>query len=100
MRSVDAYLNDRAEKLSGRDRLIAVHGNRFILFYVFSHIDLSKLHDSESKLTTVRKECEKLAGKCLDAITPQINKLFPDSYPGNIFKNQDRQVELLKEVET
>ncbi|WP_143046824.1 hypothetical protein [Bradyrhizobium erythrophlei] len=75
--------------------LVAVHGNRFILFYVFNHIDLNQLKRPNVDLQQHVDECERLALICLEAIIPKINELFPDSYPGNIFKNQDRQAELL-----
>jgi len=95
MTAVDAKLAERAEDLEGRERLIAVHGNRFILFCVLSEVALEKLKDPASDLNPVRAKCEQLALDTLKALIPAINKKFPDAYPGNIFKNQDRQAELL-----
>lgn len=98
MNAVDGNLEQRADKLSGRERLIAVHGNRFILFYAFEHIDLASLKEPISEFDKLKATCIKLSNACLDKITPKINLMFPDSYPGNIFKNQDRQSELLKSI--
>lgn len=98
MNVVDDLLAKRANQLTGRERLIAIHGNRFILFLVFTRIDLAALRNLNVVFDVFRTESEKLAANCLDAIIPQINQLYPDSYPGNIFKNQDRQAELLKVV--
>jgi hypothetical protein len=95
MNVVDDCLTKRASGLTGRERLVAVHGYRFILFYVFSHTDLDQLRYPISDLEKFKEQCEKLALQCLEATIPKINELFPDSYPGNIFKNQDRQGELL-----
>jgi len=78
--------------IDGRERLVAVHGNRFILFYVFNHLDLNKLKYPNVDLADYKVQCEKLALQFLEAVIPSINELFPDSYPGNIFKNQDRQL--------
>lgn len=58
MTAVDSKLADEAEALEGRERLIAVHGNRFILFCVFSRIDLDTLRDSNVDLNPVRTACE------------------------------------------
>jgi hypothetical protein len=96
MNVVDAHLAKKAEGLEGRERLIGVHGNRFILFRVFSQIDLNDLRNPGFDIEPVKAICEKLALIALSAIIPAINKNFPDSYPGNVFKNQDRQAELLK----
>jgi hypothetical protein len=56
------------------------------------------LKSPEANLDEAKGQCEKLAMACLDAVTPAINKLFPDAYPGNVFKNQDRQGDLLKAI--
>jgi hypothetical protein len=97
MNVVDSLLAARAELLAGRERLIAIHGNRFVLYYVFNHLDLTKLRQ-DIEFGPIKTECEAIAEKCLGAITSKINELFPDSYPGNIFKNQDRQAELLSAI--
>lgn len=98
MTAVDAMLADEADDLEGRERLIAVHGNRFILFCVFSQIDLESLRDPNCDLKPVRTSCEAMALNVLNAVIPAINDKFPDAYPGNIFKNQDRQAELLTAI--
>jgi hypothetical protein len=98
MNEVDNWLAAHANQLTGRQRLIAIHGNRFILFYVFSLIDLEGLGKPGAALEPIKVECRKLATDCLRAITIQINLLFPDSYPGNLFKNQDRQADLLTAI--
>ena len=98
MAAVDGKLVDEANELEGRERLIAVHGNRFILFRVFSLIDLETLRDSSFDLTSMKLKCEEMAVEVLNAVIPAINEKFPDAYPGNIFKNQDRQAELLTTI--
>lgn len=98
MNAVDEVLVARAAELTGREKLIAVHANRFILFWVFQQIDLAALAAADVALEGVKVECEALALKCLDAVIGVIAVTLPDAYPGNIFKNQDRQAELLKAV--
>ncbi|WP_370691314.1 hypothetical protein [Bradyrhizobium sp.] len=98
MAVVDGKLAGEADELEGRERLIAVHGNRFILFRVFCLIDLEALKDSNFDLGSMKITCEKMAVEILNAIIPAINEKFPDAYPGNVFKNQDRQAELLAAI--
>jgi hypothetical protein len=98
MNSVDEVLAARATELTGREKLIAVHANQFILFWVFNRIDLSALMVADVALEAVKVECEGLALKCLDPVIRAIGKTLTDAYPGNIFKNQDRQAELLKAI--
>jgi hypothetical protein len=98
MTAVDARLAGQADELEGRERLIAVHGNRFILFCALSQVNLEVLKDPNCDLKPVKSKCEQLALGILKAIIPAINKKFPDAYPGNIFKNQDRQAELLTAI--
>ncbi len=59
---------------------------------------LDDLKVPDFDLDPVKAHCEKLALDILNAIIPAINKKFPDAYPGNIFKNQDRQSELLAAI--
>ena len=96
MNAVDSRLSNEAASLAGRARLTAIHGNRFILFYVFNKIDLKDAHKSGFDLLAVQSDCEKRASDCLKSLIPIVEKKYPDSYPGNIFKNQDRQAEILK----
>jgi len=98
MNSVDDQLSILANDLAGRERLVAVHGNRFILFSVFSKIDLKPLDGYVSNFSELSTNSQKYAQETLAALIPAINSLYPDSYPGNIFKNQDRQAQLLKTI--
>jgi hypothetical protein len=79
--------------MEGRDRLIPVHGNRFVLHCVFNSIDLSNIEDT-STFETKHDECAERTREALDILIEEIGKTFPDAYPGNIFKNQERQREL------
>jgi hypothetical protein len=93
MRCVDSVLDDASNKMEGRDRLIPVHGNRFVLHCVFNSIDLSNIEDT-STFETKHDECAERTREALDILIEEIGKTFPDAYPGNIFKNQERQREL------
>lgn len=91
MNAVDSELQSRAKNLVGRERLTAVHGNRFILFHVFETLRSTNPEHPEA-------EARVIADKTLDTLLGLIPERFPEAYPGNVFKNQDRQAELLKEL--
>lgn len=99
MRTVDEFLDAEAENLTGRERLTAVHGNRFVLFNVFEAFNLESLRKSDFYDEATGKRCREIASDCLHKIIPVVNTSYPDSYPGNIFKNQDRQFEILQAIQ-
>ena len=94
MNAVDDELSAVAQEHTGRDRLVAVHGNRFILFSVFEFIDLSEISHGKSD-EDVAKICADLTRTITLKLIQIISEDFSDAYPGNIFKNQERQGELL-----
>jgi len=97
MRRVDECLAETARTLTGRDKLVAVHGNRFILYYLFEILKayglFSKINYRETE-PIVRSVVEDVLGR----IIPKVAELFPDAYPGNIFKNNERQQQILTAI--
>jgi hypothetical protein len=97
MRCVDEALAELAKDLSGREKLVAVHGNRFILYYLFEQFKrdghFSEL-DFDQAQTVIRSAVETV----LNATIPVVQELFPDAYPGNVFKNNDRQQQILARI--
>lgn len=98
MRCVDEQLENAAQELNGRDRLISVHANRFILFTVFREI--SERWQNEGQMPNdLLSMVRAITSRNLKVIIPLVNDLFPDGYPGNLFKNRDRQEEILKQLD-
>ena len=93
-RAVDKILDSMAKSLEGRERLIAIHANRFILFIVFSNMtqDQIDLFDDRSKVV------KEIVDAHFAAIVELVEQKFPEAYPGNVFKNNERQVELLQAI--
>ena len=90
LRLVDDELAKAAGSLTGRDRLVAIHGNRFLLFYVFE-----KMKGTQSVTDAVIKGW---ISSALPKLITEVNSRFADAYPGNVFKNQDKQTELLSAI--
>lgn len=98
MRCVDEQLVEAAKELDGRDRLISVHANRFILFTVFR--ELPGDWENEGQISAnIFPQVREITNRNLAVITPLVNDLFPDGYPGNLFKNRDRQQEILDQLD-
>ena len=98
MYAVDDTLTGLSLDLSGRERLISVHSNRFLLYYVFEKMGL-RLASVQVPLDQLKTEATELTMGSLAVLAKTISEKFPDAYPGNIFKNQPRQVELLSVLE-
>jgi AIPR protein len=98
MRQVDDQLAEEAKNLEGRDRLISVHANRFILFTVFREI--AGTWEDEIELTgEILTKVRDITRRNLAVVTPLVNDLFADGYPGNVFKNRERQEEILTQLD-
>jgi hypothetical protein len=95
LRAVDNVLRGETE-LSGKDRLIAVHGNRFILHLVF--LRLNGLEDPavnfEEEKARIPQETENVLQKTIAAK----EKLFASSYPANLFKSAQKCKDLTAKI--
>lgn len=90
-RKFDSVLCKFQEK--GRDnRLIAVHGNRFILHSIFriykNHNNFSDKYINEEDIDL--KQMEHYICQLINQISIIKEELFPDSYAANLFKNAKR----------
>lgn len=94
MNAVDDALIDKGNDLSGREKLTSVHANRFILFCVFNALGSQRVSGTDS-IEPIELEAKKLTFGILSELNLIIAEYFSDAYPGNIFKNRERQLELL-----
>ncbi|MFT8519488.1 AIPR family protein [Acetobacter syzygii] len=89
-RAVDQALENKIKSLEGRARLVAIHGNRFILFNVF------KDWSNDMPETEVMSSISNIVDEKFDNLFRLVEEKFPDSYAGNLFKNNEKQEELYK----
>lgn len=94
MNAVDDALALEGKLLTGRERLTSVHANRFILFFVYEVIGAARLKSDED-IEAIKTQAAELARQALADLNGQIAHLYPEAYPGNIFKNNEKQAELL-----
>jgi hypothetical protein len=85
LRGIDVFLKDAQANKEGKERLVAVHGNRLLLFLVFRKLPSSvfDLDNADTEMTKVPD----FAADRLSRLTAEILKNYSASYPGQLFKN-------------
>lgn len=99
LRIVDSMIKEEQSKREGRDRLIAIHGNRFVLNRVFRILPTDKFDDIDLDVDKVKQEASSETALILDALTQIVNENYSNSYPANLFKNKSKCVEIAQLLE-
>ncbi len=87
MRIVDSTLKEVSVETSGRERLIAVHGNRLVLHLVFRHLARDKFDEPNFDMRPVKDEAVELTRKVLAALIEGVELKYANAYPNSLFKN-------------
>jgi len=95
MRTVEAELKSFQAANEGKPRLIATHGNRFVLHMIFR----SDVGPDGGDLEAARKAVPLAVQNTLTRLIDATLKLYESSYPSNLFKNLSKCRELAKEME-
>lgn len=87
VREIEAVLANHRSSKDGRNRLLAIHGNRFITHLVFQCLsdDITQGHHHFS--TESRQQIMQLADQIYPNIFGLLDKHYPDAYLANLFKN-------------
>jgi len=94
MRAVEAELKAFQPTAEGKPKLIATHGNRFVLHILFrSGVDV---RNSDSDAT--RKQIPAVVKQAVNGLIAATTKAYADAYPSNLFKNLSKCKELEKEM--
>jgi isopentenyl phosphate kinase len=93
-REIEHQLLNAANVKWGREKLVLVHGNRFVAHIVLNKMDLSKIGNKGAKIKSKLDEARKLTSDIAGALLHILTTDYLESYPGNLFKNQDKQEEL------
>jgi hypothetical protein len=88
LRAVDTALKPVQSAKEGKDRLIAVHGNRVILHLVFSVLGNSVFEENSSQ--SAMQRVPELTQKFVASVAREVATNHSSSYPGNIFKNTEK----------
>ena len=101
IRYVDKMLQMKKEELTGRARLVTVHGNRFI-----AHCVLQRLVKDEgfSRCGIDADDLQRRSAAIVDELIPSVtlamNELYADSYPANVFKNASKCKSILEQMDS
>lgn len=95
LRRVDKCIKQNESGMSGRKRLVLVHGNRFLLHLVLNqmkHIDgFNTQYLSDEQINSI---VSSLFPQFLDSVYNSMEEHFPEAYPAHIFKNVGRLKQL------
>lgn len=88
-REIEHYLQSKREQAnSNRERLVCIHGNRFIEHFVLQKVSQEDIFNTAViDKGSIQGTIIPLVDNCLIQTTGIIGELFPESYPANIFKN-------------
>jgi hypothetical protein len=86
-RIVEDFLQKKRPTLTGAERLVSVHGNRFILYRVFATISDSELTSVDWDSKRFEKWAAKKAAVNLSLISQAIEKNFEGVYINGLFKS-------------
>lgn len=98
LRAVENTLKKKQAKLEGRERMVAVHGNRLILHEVFKGLPVDKFDDVNFDLVNAQKKAMTLAAAMLKTAIRVVAKKFPNAYLNSLFKNQSKCEEIVKGI--
>lgn len=89
-RSVESVLKEQQENLEGRERQVAVHGNRFVLHRVFKALPPDALGGPHFDVEGIRPYIREQTLTVLTGLWAAADKRFPGSYLNSLFKNQEK----------
>ena len=97
IRIIEKYLQTKQSQASGKERLVCVHGNRFIEHCVLQKQKLrSEYNDKVLDTAILELEIKSYIDLLVPKITEIICEQYPESYPATIFKNASKGKEIEK----
>jgi AIPR protein len=90
MREVDRQLDTRRASLEGRDRAVAVQGNRIALHLVFRELNTSQIDDPETDWDAQLALVSAKTDEVLDLLIKHVEDEYSGNYITSLFKNASR----------
>jgi len=98
MRVVDAELRKFQDSHEGRERAMAVHGNRLLLHLVMRQLPVDRFDDPALDMKAVIRRGREVTEPLIKELINQVDRLFARSYPASLFKNASKCADLVKRV--
>lgn len=96
LRIVESALKSEQRARTGKEQLIAIHGNRFVLHLVFQKLVLEQSERAEIEVDAV--EVTALTLNLLNATIENVLNYYQSAYPANLFKNASRCRDLSRRI--
>jgi hypothetical protein len=90
LRTVDSVLREEQDAREGRERMVAVHGNRFILHQVFRILGVDAFDDSAIDFDRVKSKARTTIPNVLSLLFKHVEREFPGAYTNSLFKNASK----------
>lgn len=90
LRAVDDTLREEQKQLDGRDRSVAVHGNRLIAHAVFGALPDGVLDDHDADFATIKGTAPELTRCALKEMRGVVDNDYSSNYLASLFKNASR----------
>ena len=86
LRRVDTFLRSGQKNREGKERLVAIHGNRVLLYLIFRSLppDVFEKDSADAEMARIPVLAEDRLARLTNEV---LTKYAPSSYVGNIFKN-------------
>ncbi|MDA9449014.1 MULTISPECIES: hypothetical protein [unclassified Bradyrhizobium] len=96
LRVIEEALADRLKTLSGREEGFFIHGNRFIAHNVFQRLPATAVNVSTPLPAAIVQDISKLVDAVYRDLSLETNKLYPQAYLAQLFKNQQKLTAISK----
>jgi len=97
-RLFERALSEARQKLSGKEKGLVVHGNRFLAYIVFHRIPEEFFDTSKALAQDAAGTIQTTVLQAIEDLKTSVNEMFPQSYPATLFKNQRKLSELAKAI--
>ena len=98
MRCVDSVLDLEKKKRTGREKMVIMHGNRFILHCVFQKLGIEQWDIDEKRQKTILQKARRLTSRIAEATFTEIETKYHGAYLNSLFKNFTKCGELQQAI--
>lgn len=96
MRICEEYIKEQSKIQEKQKKLILVHGNRFILHMLFYKLKKEKYDFQKSMLDV--QYIKGIIDYLLESIVNETKDIFNEFYPANVFKNNNKCIEIKNRI--
>jgi AIPR protein len=98
LRNVESELSAEQQNRAGKEQLIAIHGNRFVLHLVFQQLQAAAVNNTATQEFATRTR--ELTRDMLAGTIRNVLDHYPTAYPAMLFKNATKCRDLARRILT